>query len=58
MATEPARLQTRNPQEERRKTDLTLTGLLMEGLSFMAIAKQALVLACDPSFMPLFRFLE
>ena len=31
MATEAARLQTRNPQQERRKTGLTLTGLLMEG---------------------------
>jgi len=32
MATEAARLKSRNLQEGRRKTDLTHTGLLMEGL--------------------------
>jgi hypothetical protein len=32
MATEAARLERRDP-EEKRKTDLTLTGLLMEGVS-------------------------
>jgi len=33
MATEAARLENKEPQEGRRKTDLTLTGLLMEGVS-------------------------
>jgi hypothetical protein len=33
MATEAARLRRRKPQGGRRKTDLTLTGLLMEGVS-------------------------
>ena len=33
MATEAARLKRKNPLGGKRKTDLTLTGLLMEGLS-------------------------
>jgi hypothetical protein len=33
MATEAARLKRKTPQGGKRKTDLTLTGLLMEGLS-------------------------
>jgi hypothetical protein len=32
MATEAARLKRKDPQEERRKTVLTHTGLLMEGM--------------------------
>ena len=32
MATEAARLKRKDPQEEKRKTVLTHTGLLMEGL--------------------------
>jgi hypothetical protein len=32
MATEAARLKRKNPLVRKRKTDLTLTGLLMEGL--------------------------
>jgi hypothetical protein len=32
MATEAARLKRKELQEGKRKTDLTLTGLLMEGL--------------------------
>jgi hypothetical protein len=32
MATEAARLKSKNPLVRKRKTDLTLTGLLMEGL--------------------------
>jgi len=32
IATEAARLKRKDPQEERRKTVLTHTGLLMEGL--------------------------
>jgi hypothetical protein len=32
MATEAARLKSKNPLGDKRKTDLTLTGLLMEGL--------------------------
>jgi len=32
MATEAARLKRQNPLIRKRKTDLTLTGLLMEGL--------------------------
>ena len=36
MATEAARFQTQNPWEERKgKTNLTLTGLLMEGLGLV-----------------------
>ncbi len=31
MATEAARLENKEPPEGRRKTDWTLTGLLMEG---------------------------
>jgi hypothetical protein len=32
MATEAARLKRKDPQEEKRKTVLTHTGLLMEGV--------------------------
>jgi len=32
MATEAARLKRKKPLIRKRKTDLTLTGLLMEGL--------------------------
>jgi hypothetical protein len=32
MATEAARLKRKNPLARKRKTDLTLTGLFMEGL--------------------------
>jgi len=34
MATEAARLKNQEPQEGRRKTVLTLTGLLMEGVVY------------------------
>jgi len=36
MATEAARLKRKNPLGGKRKTDLTLTGLLMEGLGKLA----------------------
>jgi hypothetical protein len=36
MATEAARLKRKNPLVRKRKTDLTLTGLLMEGLGRVA----------------------
>jgi hypothetical protein len=34
MATKAARLKRKNPLVRKRKTDLTLTGLLMEGLGY------------------------
>jgi hypothetical protein len=34
MATEAARLKAKNPQVRQSKTDLTLTGLLKEGVKF------------------------
>jgi hypothetical protein len=37
MATEAARLKRKDPQEERRKTVLTHTGLLMEGVRKKAV---------------------
>jgi hypothetical protein len=37
MATEAARLERKEPQEGKRKTDLTLTGLLMEGLGWALV---------------------
>ena len=37
MATEAARLKRKNPLVRKRKTDLTLTGLLMEGLGRVAV---------------------
>jgi len=36
MAAEAARLKRKNPLARKRKTDLTLTGLLMEGLGGLA----------------------
>jgi hypothetical protein len=44
MATEAARLENKEPQEGRRKTDLTLTGLLMEGLDSIGLGRTHLEL--------------
>ena len=41
MATEAARLKPKNPLGGKRKTDLTLTGLLMEGLGRRKTTGQA-----------------